>query len=210
MSTRRKQEREWHRQFILERAAKEFAQCGYEGTTMDRIAEAAEVSKGTLYNYFSGKQEIFFSILHYGMDQVLKMIDQALEEERPIEEKVRILTTLFLEFFQEGGEIHRILMVESERIMMAVHMNLGKMMREHISAFISHLVNFMREGQEAGVFRKTDPELAAMIFMNIITADLKHTLVTGKKRPAAIKADEISAFALGALCGPPHSPKTAL
>ena len=210
MSTRQKQEREWHRQFILERSANEFAERGYEGTTMDRIAEAAEVSKGTLYNYFSGKQEIFFSILHNGMDQVLKMIDQALEEEKPIEEKVRILTTHFLEFFQEGGEIHRILMVESERIMMAAHMNLGEMMREHISAFISHLVQFMREGQEAGVFRKTDPELAAMIFMNIITAELKHTLVTGETRPAAIKTDEISAFALGALCGPPHSPKTAL
>ena len=76
MSTRQKQEREWHRQFILERAANEFAERGYEGTTMDRIAEAAEVSKGTLYNYFSGKQEIFFSILHNGMDQVLQMIDQ--------------------------------------------------------------------------------------------------------------------------------------
>ena len=209
MSTRQKQEREWHRQFILKRAVKEFAERGYEGTTMDRIAGAAEVSKGTLYNYFSGKQEIFFSILHYGMDQILKMIDQTLEEERPIEEKVGILTTHFLEFFQEGGEIHRILMVESERIMMAAHMNLGQMMREHISAFISHLVKFMREGQEAGVFRKTDPELAAMIFMNIITADLKHTLVTGEKIPAAMKADEISAYALGALCGPPYSPKTA-
>ncbi len=209
MSTRNKQEREWHRQFILERAVKEFAVRGYEGTTMDRIAGAAEVSKGTLYNYFSSKQEIFFSILHYGMDQVLEMIDQTLEEERPIEEKVRILTIHFLEFFQEGSEIHRILMVESERIMMAAHMDLGKIMREHISALISHLVKFMREGQEAGVFRKSDPELAAMIFMNIITADLKYTLVTGEKRPAAIKADEISAYALGALCGPPHSPKTA-
>jgi len=135
--TRQKQEREWHRQFILERAVKEFAERGYEGTTMDRIAEAAEVSKGTLYNYFSSKQEIFFSILHYGMDQVLEIIDRALEVEISIEEKVGILTSQFLDFFEEGREIHGILMFESERIMMAAHMDLGEMMREHIAAFIS-------------------------------------------------------------------------
>ena len=49
---------EKHRQ-ILAGAATAFAQDGYEGTSMSRIAACAKVSKGTLYNYFDSKAELF-------------------------------------------------------------------------------------------------------------------------------------------------------
>ena len=44
---------------ILRGAAQVFAQDGYEGASMSRIAACAGVSKGTLYNYFDGKAELF-------------------------------------------------------------------------------------------------------------------------------------------------------
>ncbi len=44
---------------ILLGAATVFAQDGYEGASMSRIAACAGVSKGTLYNYFEGKAELF-------------------------------------------------------------------------------------------------------------------------------------------------------
>ena len=44
---------------ILRGAASVFAQDGYEGASMSRIAARAGVSKGTLYNYFEGKAELF-------------------------------------------------------------------------------------------------------------------------------------------------------
>ncbi len=44
---------------ILRGAATIFAQDGYEGASMSRIAACAGVSKGTLYNYFEGKAELF-------------------------------------------------------------------------------------------------------------------------------------------------------
>ncbi len=49
---------EKHRQ-ILRGAATIFSQDGYEGASMSRIAASAGVSKGTLYNYFAGKAELF-------------------------------------------------------------------------------------------------------------------------------------------------------
>ena len=49
---------EKHRQ-ILRGAAAIFSQDGYEGASMSRIAACAGVSKGTLYNYFAGKAELF-------------------------------------------------------------------------------------------------------------------------------------------------------
>jgi AcrR family transcriptional regulator len=46
-------------QQILRGAATIFGQDGYEGASMSRIAACAGVSKGTLYNYFEGKAELF-------------------------------------------------------------------------------------------------------------------------------------------------------
>ena len=46
-------------QQILRGAASVFSQDGYEGASMSRIAACAGVSKGTLYNYFDGKAELF-------------------------------------------------------------------------------------------------------------------------------------------------------
>lgn len=48
---------------ILDAAARLFAEKGFHRTTTRQIAEAAEVSEGTLYNYFENKNDLLFGIL---------------------------------------------------------------------------------------------------------------------------------------------------
>ena len=48
---------------ILEGAYQLFLQQGYHGTSMRQIAEEAGVALGGIYNHFSGKEEIFTSVL---------------------------------------------------------------------------------------------------------------------------------------------------
>lgn len=48
---------------ILVAAISEFRQNGYEATSMDKIAATALVSKRTVYNHFSSKEELFAAIL---------------------------------------------------------------------------------------------------------------------------------------------------
>ena len=43
---------------MLETARRLLLEIGYNGLTMERIAEAAEYSKGTIYNHFPCKEEI--------------------------------------------------------------------------------------------------------------------------------------------------------
>ncbi len=47
------------RRQIIEGAAGVFNEFGYDGASMSRIAEQASVSKGTLYNYFTSKSDLF-------------------------------------------------------------------------------------------------------------------------------------------------------
>lgn len=51
------------REAILQAAIAEFCCCGYESTSMDKIAASAEVSKRTVYNHFPSKEALFDAIL---------------------------------------------------------------------------------------------------------------------------------------------------
>lgn len=57
---RRKAER---RQEIIEAAFCEFSRNGYATTTLERIAERAGVTKGTIYVYFENKEHLFISMV---------------------------------------------------------------------------------------------------------------------------------------------------
>jgi len=53
----------WRRAEILTAAGQLFAEKGYHRTTTQDIARAAEVSEGTIYNYFASKEELLFAIM---------------------------------------------------------------------------------------------------------------------------------------------------
>ena len=46
---------------------KKFFQQGLLASTLDEIAEKAELSKGTLYFYFNGKEELYLLLLDEGL-----------------------------------------------------------------------------------------------------------------------------------------------
>jgi len=73
---RRKAERP---QEILEAAFGEFSRNGYATTTLDRIAERAGVTKGTIYVYFENKEHLFICMVHEAMKATLDTIHEMFE-----------------------------------------------------------------------------------------------------------------------------------
>jgi AcrR family transcriptional regulator len=57
---RQEKERAFRRNFIAETAESLFLKKGFDGTTMDQLAAAAELSKSTLYDCFQSKDELLF------------------------------------------------------------------------------------------------------------------------------------------------------
>jgi TetR/AcrR family transcriptional regulator, repressor of fatR-cypB operon len=70
--SRKERERNFRRKEIMDAAVKFFAEKGYNSTTLEEIAGNAEFGKGTLYNYFQGKEEIYKAIV----DDVIENIDR--------------------------------------------------------------------------------------------------------------------------------------
>ena len=65
---------------VLDAALELFLESGYEGTSMDAIARAAGVTKPVVYACFSGKDELFRSLLAREEERILSEIQGAFED----------------------------------------------------------------------------------------------------------------------------------
>jgi AcrR family transcriptional regulator len=60
-----------------------FAEKGYEGTSVEEIAERAKISKPIVYEHFGGKEGLYAVIVDREMQKLLEMVDSALTEDHP-------------------------------------------------------------------------------------------------------------------------------
>ena len=67
---RRAAKREATREQIMTAAARLFRERGYAATTVDEIAEAADVAKGTFYYHFASKEQLMVDLVRDTLGQV--------------------------------------------------------------------------------------------------------------------------------------------
>jgi AcrR family transcriptional regulator len=86
---------------ILEAARESFARYGYKATTMDHVAHIANVAKGTIYHFFSSKEELFHVILQELIAQIEAVATRAVDPDRPLFENLHRALYAVLEYRQE-------------------------------------------------------------------------------------------------------------
>lgn len=79
---RREKKKEATRQEILTAASKFFVERGFDETSVDEIAEAADVAKGTFYYHFKSKDDVLIGLSMLYMVQLSASVDQQLETDR--------------------------------------------------------------------------------------------------------------------------------
>lgn len=80
VAERRQREKEERRCCILDAAERVFLGKGLAAATMDEIAQEAEVSKGTLYLYFKGKDELYLTIALRALGEHVRLFDEAVQK----------------------------------------------------------------------------------------------------------------------------------
>lgn len=93
---------------IREAARRLFAHRGYAGTSMRAIAEAAGVSLGLAYNYFSGKEALLRSVVEEGRDRISASLD-VLETNGSPEECLRRFVRASLEAVRDDREFWQVI-----------------------------------------------------------------------------------------------------
>jgi TetR/AcrR family transcriptional regulator len=77
------------RQRIFQAGATEFAQHGFAGGNVDRIAKAAKLNKAMIYYHFENKAELYREILRDMFGSVEARVRQTAESDAPADEKIR-------------------------------------------------------------------------------------------------------------------------
>lgn len=110
VAARRERERTARREAILDAAQQLIAEQGYHGMRMDGVADAAELSKGTLYLYFENKDALCAAVATRLLDVLLPFIEEALEEASDGLDAVQRLLLKYYEFTEENPHHFRFAM----------------------------------------------------------------------------------------------------
>lgn len=93
---------------LLEAARRLFAVQGFHATTVEDIAAAAGVAKGTVYLYYKSKHDVYWAALERGITELLHEIQTRLEAEASPEDKVRAFIAIKIRYFETNRDFFRI------------------------------------------------------------------------------------------------------
>ncbi len=112
IASRRERERAQRRDDILHAAREVFFQRGFHTVTVDDIAVAAEVGKGTVYLYFDTKETILAHLLLEGLNRLVADLEAAYAFDEPWDASARLHrgAIAYLKFFQDNPEYYRLIM----------------------------------------------------------------------------------------------------
>jgi AcrR family transcriptional regulator len=157
------------RRQILDGARKVFMDLGFDGASMNEIARAAGVSKGTLYVYFTDKSRLFEAIVE---DEALEKGKLAfnLDPGRDVETTLREFGRAYIGGMCRpgGGSSIRTVMAIAERMP-----EVGRQFYENVLAkSINNLAEYLKAHVRPNDLEIDDCQLAAAKFMQMCQATL--------------------------------------
>lgn len=161
---------------ITEAALAVFSRKGYQAATMQEIAEAAGITKGTIYLYFSTKAELFVETIRSQFEEVTNLfpaIDYDPNEDP--EEVTRRLGRAFLDLLMSPKVTQALPLVIGE------YRNLPQLRELYLDEFVGKLdmnvAGLIELGKALGRVRDVDPVIAArlllgMFFIFVLTQEV--------------------------------------
>lgn len=109
ITSRRQRERQERRDSILEAAETVFAEKGFDHATMDDIAHAAELSKGTLYLYFKSKDDLSIALASRLAEQVVDGFEDIDRNQQRGIDALRAMLRCYADHILENPPMFRIM-----------------------------------------------------------------------------------------------------
>jgi AcrR family transcriptional regulator len=160
------------RDAIIAIAQESFVANGYDGTSMSAIASRLGGSKGTLYNYFKNKEELFIAVVEKKCKAIQELLhDAEIESSGDLKTAITSFGTHFLELILNDDSIatYRLATAESARFP-----EIGRAIY-YSGVAQNHLrfAEFLEHAKEAGQLRSdTDTTVAAEQFLDACLAGI--------------------------------------
>jgi AcrR family transcriptional regulator len=162
---RRQRELELRRKDIVDAAEKLFFADGYENVNMNNIAQEAEMARGTLYQYFKNKEDIYASIALRAANMINEGFQELVSQDLTGIDKVRWVCKFYYDFYLEYPGYYEAY-YHSQMFEIDDSDTLKKLQKIRKTSF-KLAVNSIKEGMEDGTLRDDiDPVVTALYLLS--------------------------------------------
>ena len=175
------------REEILSAAAQIFQEKGYHAASMQDIAEAVELKKGSLYHHVDSKQEILLALLDEALEMIVNRLEQINSKDLSPEMKLRQAMRSYLSFLADNRSIASVLLLEYRSLEPGL-MELHIPRRDQVDRIWREIIT---EGITQGFFHTTQPDLITKALIGVLNWTITWYREDGALSPAEI-ADHFS------------------
>jgi len=175
------------REVIVGAAERLFLERGFGMVSVDHLAEAAGVARRTLYNQFSGKEEIFREMLLRVSDQLEDALPPGIEALGSVEDVLWLIARAIQDLHARPHYLGFLRMVVADsRQFPWIAEAFAEVMDPHSERFAHYLAHLT----DRGVLDCRDPALAVRQFAGILNMFFLWPWMIGRKGPS-IAAEEV-------------------
>ena len=161
---------------IFEAAIKVFSTNGYDGATMDDMAQEAGVAKGTLYYHFKSKEEIFKYIITEGMELIKEQLMIVADKENDSLSMIKTLCKAQLSLVYEKKDFIKVVMSQlwGQEIRQLE-------LRDIIQNYICAIEKYIQQAIDDGLIKKGEPHFIAYTFFGALCSAAIYELINEQK-----------------------------
>jgi AcrR family transcriptional regulator len=156
--------RELRREQILKIASELFSEKSYHDVTVDEIAGAVGVAKGTIYLYFPSKERLYLEILEDSFEAIESLLEKEIAKSDSAPVKLKKVLRLIFEFYQMNLDVLRILS-RDETHLIREHFEFTERWRLRR---IKLYEKILEKGQREGSFRPMNTKLVAIVIFGLV------------------------------------------
>lgn len=145
---------------ILAVAEQEFANSGYNGTSLEVIARRTGIRKASLFHHFNSKRKIFDAVVRRIFDQLVSIGRETAQIENPKEHLLAILVRLH-DFIASHPNHARLLM---HRVL-EDPASVRRSSEVFIKPLVAEMAQLVVRGAEMGVIRNTDGPISLTLIL---------------------------------------------
>lgn len=154
-----RKEREFNarRADILEQAEKIFAAKGFHNVTMAEIAGASGFSIGSLYQFFTGKENLYTTMLSEKLDLMYGQIREEVKVSPNIAGKIRSLIAAHFRFVENNADFCRLFMRGESAALSEIMTSMREKLINDYSQHLTFIENVLKSGIKDKFLRPLPP-----------------------------------------------------
>ncbi len=160
------------KEVIIDKATELFAHMDYYEVMMDDIAHLSKVAKGTLYNYFESKEQLYEEIISSNLDNLLSTIKSALDSDSSIIDSLHSYVSVLFQFLVTHKNFFHIYLNLISKIKDRDNSDI-KLKSEAVSSLLSDIIY---KGKRENIFRDVEEDFAVRLILGNIYNSVRRSI----------------------------------